>query len=415
MLKQYKEAIEKSNIISRTDAKGMITFVNDEFCKISGYTREELIGVNHNIVRHPDVASSNFKLLWDTITSKNVYKATVKNLAKDGSTFYVNTTVVPLLDKNDNIVEYIAIRYDVTKEMFYKQELEKKETELEELNKTLEKRVLEQTKQLQELNQTLELRVKEEIAKNEEKQKVMFWQSRHASLGQMLANIAHQWRQPLTELSLTVFNMKKSALNDDNEDVLTFYDESKKIIKNMSNTIDDFTNFFKPDKEKHYFYLSDSINESIQILEKLLKSEMIHVKTDFQSIEVLGSTNELSQVIINLIKNSKDAFVQNGILIREIQIQTKKEKGFAIIELQDNAGGIKEEISSKSRESKNIDRIFEPYFTTKHTSQGTGLGLFMSKMICEQGLNGSIEVKSKKGTTTFSIKIPLEEKKCTLK
>ena len=89
LLKQYIEAIEKSNIVSKTDTDGIITFVNDEFCKISGYTRDELIGRNHNIVRHPDVPASQFQLLWDTIESKKTYKATVKNLAKDGSVFYV--------------------------------------------------------------------------------------------------------------------------------------------------------------------------------------------------------------------------------------------------------------------------------------------------------------------------------------
>ena len=400
MLKQYKEAIEKSNIISKTDVDGIITFINDEFCTISGYSKDELIGKNHNIVRHPDVKEEKFKLLWDTINAKNIYKGTVKNLAKDGSTFYVNTTVIPILDDDDNIVEFVAIRYDVTKEVVLKEELLKKEIEYEELNKNLELRVQEQTKELQKLNKTLEQHVQEEIAKNEEKQRVMFWQSRHASLGQMLANIAHQWRQPLTELSLAMFSIKKAALNEKEDDVIKFYDESKNIIKNMSDTIDDFSNFFTPQKEKHYFNISDSIKESLGLLDNIINDEMISVKTDFIDIEVLGITNELTQVIINLINNSKDAFINNSILIREISISTKKEDGFAVIELEDNAGGIPRE---------NLEKIFEPYFTTKHKSRGTGLGLFMSKMICEQGLNGSMDVKSKKNTTTFSIKIPLDD------
>ena len=400
MLQQYKEAIEKSNIISKTDTSGIITFVNDEFCKISGYSHDELIGKNHNIVRHPDVAKSTFKLLWDTINSKKIYKNTVKNLAKNGSTFYVNTTVIPILDLDENIVEFIAIRYDVTKEVFYKKKLEKKERELEQLNKTLEKKVQEKTEALQLLNETLELRVKEEISKNEEKQKVMFWQSRLASLGEMLANIAHQWRQPLTELNLTVFSMKKASLKRDDTEVQKFYDDSKKIIKNMSNTIEDFTNFFKPDKEKQPFNIKESVDEALQILEQLLKQEMVLVIREFEDVEVLGVSNELTQVIINLLKNSIDAFVLNSVLIREISIKTRVDFDVAIIELKDNAGGIKE---------KSIYKIFEPYFTTKHTSQGTGLGLFMSKMICEQGLNGSLDVNSKKGTTTFRIKIPLEK------
>jgi len=399
MLKQYKEAIEKSNIISKTDTNGIITFVNDEFCKISGYSKDELIGQNHNIVRHPDVPEKTFKLLWDTINSKEIYKSTAKNRAKDGTTFYVNTTIIPIIDEDKKIQEFVAIRYDVTNEVVYKHKLQKKEKELQELNATLEKRVQEKTSELQELNETLEHRVQVEIAKNQEKQKVMFWQSRLASLGEMLANIAHQWRQPLTELNLTIFTLKKSAVNGDEEEVKKYYDDSRKIIQNMSNTIDDFTNFFKPDKDKQLFKVQDSINEALHILEQLLKKEMISVKTKFKDVEVLGITNELSQVIINLIKNSQEAFMHNGILIKEIAISVKKLDEYVLIEVEDNAGGIK---------YKNIYKIFEPYFTTKHKSQGTGLGLFMSKMICEQGLNGSLDVKSKKGTTTFSIKIPLE-------
>lgn len=398
MLKQYKEAIEKSNIISKTDVNGIITFVNDEFCAISGYSKDELIGRNHNIVRHPDVPKEKFALLWETIKNKNIYKDTVKNLAKDGTAFYVNTTIIPILDESQNIAEYIAIRYDVTKEMLLREELIKKEAEYEELNRSLEKRVEEQTRELKELNQTLEERVQEEIAKNEEKQRMMFWQSRHASLGQMLANIAHQWRQPLTELSLAMFNIKKALQNSNEEDVNKFYLESKHIIQNMSQTIDDFTNFFSPDKEKYYFNISESIKESLVLLENMINDEMITIKTDFEDIEVLGITNELTQVIINLINNSKDAFIHNSILLREISITTKKENSFAVIEVQDNAGGIAKE---------NLEKIFEPYFTTKHKSRGTGLGLFMSRMICEQGLGGTLDVKSKKNTTTFSIKIPV--------
>ena len=253
MLKQYQEAIEKSNIVSKTDTAGIIIFVNDEFCKISGYRRDELIGKNHNIIRDPSVPSSQFSLLWDTIKSKKTYKSTVKNRAKDGSTFYVNTTVIPILDEDGDIEEYIAIRYDVTKEVMLKKELEQKEFELELLNKTLEKRVQKQTKELKQLNKTLEKRVEQEIKKNEEKQKMMFLQSRLASLGQMLANIAHQWRQPLTQLNLSIYSIKKEFLNNNQKEAMGFYNESKNIIQNMSNTIDDFTNFFKPDKNKKEF------------------------------------------------------------------------------------------------------------------------------------------------------------------
>ena len=162
----YQEAIENSNIVSKTNAQGVITFVNEEFCKISGYTKEELIGSNHNIIRHPEVPKEVFKELWETILSKKPYKTTAKNLCKNGNTVYLNTTITPILDENDEIKEFIAIRYDVTKEVELKKNLEKKDEELKILNQTLEHRVKEQTKQLLELNQTLEHRVQEEILKD---------------------------------------------------------------------------------------------------------------------------------------------------------------------------------------------------------------------------------------------------------
>ena len=401
MLQQYIQAIEQNNIISKTDINGIITFVNDEFCKISGYSRKELIGKNHNIVRDPSVDSSKFELLWNTIKSKKTYKSTVRNRAKNGALFYVNTTVIPILNEQGNIEEFIAIRYDVTQEVVLKKELENKELELKELNLNLEKRVIEQTSELLLLNQTLEERVKEELNKNKQKQKVMFWQSRLASLGQMLANIAHQWRQPLTELNLTLYNMKKSSLSHKNNEVQSFYLESKNIIKNMSNTIDDFTNFFNPNKEKNLFSVSNSINEAIQISERIVKDQNISIKLDVEEISLLGISNELTQIIINLLHNSKDAFVNNNILNREIKIMTKKRDDFIVINVIDNAGSIEE---------KNMEKVFEPYFTTKHTSSGTGLGLFMSKMICEQAFNGSIEFQNTQTGVIFSITIPLEKK-----
>ncbi len=396
MFKQYKEAIESSNIVSKTDINGIITFVNDEFCKISGYSRDELIGKNHNIVRHPDVPKSNFKKLWDTILAKKTFKSTVKNRAKDGSTFYVNTTIIPILDESGEIEEFIAIRYDVTKEVELKMALEKKERELELLNKTLEERVKLQTRKLYELNKHLEERVREEVRKNEEKQKMLFLQSRLASLGQMMANIAHQWRQPLTELALALFNLKKAAQKHDDALVDAAYGDAKVLIQNMSQTIEDFINFFKPDKPKAPFLLSESLEEALQILEKTLVKEYIEIHREIDgTLKVTGVINELSQVLINLLQNAKDAFIERRI---DIRIFRKGEE--AVIEIADNAGGI---------ETEALERIFEPYFTTKHAAQGTGLGLFMSKMIVEKSFGGTIDVQNSGGGAKFTIRLPMEQ------
>ena len=400
MFQQYKEAIESSNIVSKTDIDGIITFVNDEFCKISGYTREELIGQNHNIVRHPDVPKSTFKKLWDTILAKKTFRSTVKNRAKDGSTFYVNTTIIPILDEKGEIEEFIAIRYDVTKEVELKMALERKERELEQLNKTLEERVRLQTRKLYELNKNLEERIRDEVRKNEEKQKMLFLQSRMASLGQMMANIAHQWRQPLTELALALFNLKKAAQRHDNEQIDAAYNDAKALIHNMSQTIEDFINFFKPDKPKTSFALAESFDEAMQILEKTLEKEYIDISKEIDgSLKVRGVTNELSQVFINLLQNAKDAFRQRGIRDRHIAVRIYRDGDEVVAEVNDNAGGIEPHV---------IERIFEPYFTTKHAAQGTGLGLFMSKMIIEKSFGGSIEVENIDHGVRFSIRLPLE-------
>jgi len=358
-LKQYKQAIESSNIVSKTDINGIITFVNDEFCKISGYSREELIGQNHNIVRHPDVPKEKFEKLWDTILDKKTYKATVQNRAKDGSTFYVNTTVVPILDEDGEIEEFIAIRYDVTREV--------------------------------------ELRLE-----NEEKQKLLFLQSRQASLGQMIANVAHQWKQPLTELNLALFNLKKSFDIQDEAEFKKYYDESKSIIKNMSFIIDDFMNFFKPSREKSFFFVDEAIDDTLMIVGKLLKEHKIDVEKDIEKAEVYGIANELSQVLINIIQNAKDAFVQNDIKIRKLFIRVKKDGDGVKIEIEDTASGISKE---------HIESIFEPYFTTKHSSVGTGLGLFVASMIIEQTFEGSITVKNTDVGAVFTIFIPIKHPK----
>ncbi len=399
----YQSAIENSNIVSKTDTEGIITFVNEEFCKLFGYSSKELIGRNHNIVRHPDVPQGNFKELWRTIkANKKPYKATVKNRTKGGKTVYLNTTITPILNDDGEIKEYIAIRYDVTAEVELRKNLEQKDKELELLNKTLEERVLIQTKQLKELNKTLEERVEKEIEKNKQKQKMLFWQSRMASLGQMLANIAHQWRQPLTELNLALFNLKKVAINGDKKGIEDYYKESKTAISNMSKTIDDFTNFFNPDKPKEPFYIEQAIKDALIIMRKLIERNDINIKVLSKSSIVMGVSNELSQVIINLIQNSNEAFNENSIVKRDIFINVEEDehRNFAIIKVRDTAGGIL---------PQNLEKVFEPYFTTKHASVGTGLGLFMSKMLIEKGLNGTLNVLNVGEGVEFIITIPKVE------
>ncbi|WP_169753186.1 PAS domain-containing sensor histidine kinase [Campylobacter mucosalis] len=394
--KQYQHAIEESNIVSKTDIKGIITFVNDEFCKICGYTKDELIGKNHNIVRHPDVPSKNFKLLWGTILDKKVYKGIAKNMTKDGKTVYLNTTISPILNSKGEIEEFVAIRHDVTQIIELNERLMQKEAELVNLNENLEFLVREKTAELRKLNENLKDIVASEIAKNEEKTKMLLVQSRLASMGEMIANIAHQWRQPLNELSLTLFKIKKDASLNQNIDIP--YEKSKKIIQSMSNTIEDFRGFFSDSKDPELFCVADAITNSLVMVKGTLKKEKINLVVENElKDEIFGFQSQLMQVIINLLNNAKDALIERQIDDRQVVLQTKKDSKNFIIIVKDNAGGI---------DSKIIDKIFEPYFTTKHSLQGTGIGLYMSKLIIDK-FKGSIKVTNVEKGAQFTIELPL--------
>ena len=134
LLAEYKKAVDLSNIVSKTNPKGIITYVNEKFCEISGYTKEELLGKPHNIIRHPDMPREAFKALWDTIKEKKSWHGIVKNMKKDGSQYIVDTTVIPILDVDGDVTEYIAIRHDIT-------ELEETKQQLENINKAMKSKV----------------------------------------------------------------------------------------------------------------------------------------------------------------------------------------------------------------------------------------------------------------------------------
>ncbi len=389
MLHQYKNAIDSSNIVSKTDIKGIITYVNEEFCKISGYDKEELLGKNHNIVRHPDVPKEHFRKFWQTILNKRIWKGTVKNRAKDGSTFYVNTTVIPITDYKGDITEFVAIRYDVTESVKLQEELKYKEHQLQQLNADLERRVQQQTKKLQELNKSLEKRVQEEVEKNRQKERLMFQQAKLASLGEMLGNIAHQWRQPLMELGILLYKMRKAGGDE------SIYERGMAIIERMNQTIIDFQNFFRPDKQKEWFSLEQTLRNVLKIVEGSLKKESIDLEIHMKNYMIYGYQNEFSQVLINLITNAKDALkIKPG--NRKLSIAVE-EAGFEIlIKIIDNAGGIEENI---------IDKIFEPFFTTKNKEQGSGLGLYMSKMIIERSMEGVLEAENVGEGAKFTIRL----------
>jgi signal transduction histidine kinase len=264
----------------------------------------------------------------------------------------------------------------------------------------------EKTKELEELNKTLEDRVKEEIGKNREKDHIMFQQARLASMGEMIGNIAHQWRQPLATLNVTLSGIDlRNQLGDLDSDFLSNeLNDAKDVITHMNQTINDFRNFFKPHKDREKFSILDSLSNNLKFLEASFKSnniEIINLITIENDVTVDGFKNELAQAVLNILNNAKDIILQRDTEIKKVILDLDNDGGYIYLSIKDSGGGIEDDI---------IYKIFEPYFTTKHQSQGTGIGLYMTKQIIETNMSGEINVenddKEFKGAK-FTLKIPI--------
>lgn len=280
---------------------------------------------------------------------------------------------------------------------------------IRKLHNYLEFDVKAKTKELENLNSSLEQRIKKEVAVSREKDNILFQQSKLASLGEMLQNIAHQWRQPLGAIMMIIqsFELKYKNGKLTEEFISQKVADAQTLATNMSETLDDFRTFFNPNKSKKEFSLKDVINKSVNLSKYPLEKEKIslHVK-EFDDIKFYGFKNELTHVLLNLINNAKDALISRK-NDKKIWIIVSVYENSIIIRVIDNAGGVNEKI---------LPQIFEPYFTTKHKSVGTGIGLYMSKQMIEEHMDGKIyckNIKHKLGSDTlyncamFVVEIPL--------
>jgi signal transduction histidine kinase len=259
------------------------------------------------------------------------------------------------------------------------------------LHTQLANMVDKKTRELQDLNADLQNRIKEEVQKSRQKDQIMFRQSRLAAMGEMIGNIAHQWRQPLNAIVLVIqsFQMKSMVGKLDDTFIDSQVEEGIKLATSMSKTIDDFRNFFKPNKIEENFQVKKVIQESIELVEHYYEKLDITMNLVCRDeFEVRGYPNEFSQVMMNLFSNAKDVLKEKEEQTKFIDIIVKvdeKDSDIGHIFVIDNGGGISQEVQ---------DRMFEPYFTTKHQSSGTGIGLYMSKEIIEKQMHGSISAQN---------------------
>ncbi len=245
----------------------------------------------------------------------------------------------------------------------------------------------------------LETKIKEEINKRIEKEQLLTHQSKLAAMGEMIGNIAHQWRQPISQISAILLNIQvRQQFNKCSKE---YFDEkvaeASTLAEYMSQTITDFQNFFKPESAKTVFSIKQACIDAQLIIAPTIKYNKIELTFEGdEDCEVNGYKSEYSQVVLNMLNNARDALIEKKIKNPKITITIKNGYNYGLVKIQDNAGGIPENI---------IKNIFEPYFTTKHKSKGTGIGLYMSKNIIENNMSGFIKIDNINSGACFTIKV----------
>jgi len=258
-------------------------------------------------------------------------------------------------------------------------------------------KVQNKEKKLQSLNETLSTKVSIGIEEGKKKDRAMLQQSKLARMGSMISMIAHQWRQPLSELSGVLMELEMATISKkvDDKQILDSISRSNHTIGFMSNTIDDFRNFYRPDKKKEYFNIRDACQNAFNIINATLNNLgiklILEVKEDKK---IKGYPTEYAQVILNIISNAKDILIERKIQEPKIHVSIDKNEYSSIVIIRDNAKGIDE---------KSLDLIFDPYYSTKDSAKGTGLGLYISKLVIEKNMTGELSVENDDEGAVFKI------------
>ena len=301
-----------------------------------------------------------------------------------------------------NIAEYVTLigAFLTTTFIMYIYEFVKESEKKRILNYNiqLKKEVEKKTKQYKLLNNHLQERIAKEVVKQIEQEQMLLIQCRMASMGQMMAAIAHQWRQPLMNINAILLNIDHAIQNQPiNQNYLnTRVDEIASITTHMSQTIEDFRHLLTPKQEKSSFLLHESILEVLELLKNNLKSINIQFDHDKTPLLLHGYKSEMIQVLIILFSNAIEILKIRNIKDKKIKITLNSNETDIYIVIEDNAKGIKDDI---------LDKIFDPYFTTKEQTGGTGLGLYIAKIIIEHNFGGKLSVQNTSDGAQFSITV----------
>lgn len=323
-------------------------------------------------------------------------------VTKNGETRWISHVCQTVYDASGRSLGQRASNRDITERKRAEAELYHQAVRLEEEigERTLAQEGLAvKQQQLEGLNQSLEMRIAEDVAELRQKDQMLIQQGRLAAMGEMINNIAHQWRQPLNNVGLIVQNLQLSfeTGNLTPEEMDKEVATAMEIIMHMSHTIDDFRNFFRPEKEKHRFSVNKAVAHALDFVSSALTNNFIQVRlVEADSVSAIGHQNEYAQVLMNILGNSRDVLVERKIPEPCIHVAISCANGCSVVTIRDNGGGIAEDVMPK---------IFDPYFTTKEPGKGTGIGLYMSKAIIEKNMDGRLSARNVAGGVEFRIEV----------
>jgi PAS domain S-box-containing protein len=372
-------------------------YMSPSVLKLTGYSVEEFNRdreLFHRII-HPD----DRELFLDHTHIKDshgqILPLEIRIVCKSGEVRWISHICQQVYTPDGLPWGWRASNHDITERKHMENSLLEQAEQLED---EVSKREVAQ-ENLEELNSSLENRIDQAVADLRHKDLALIQQGRLASMGEMVNNIAHQWRQPLNNIGLIIQNLQFSfdAGNISRDELKKEIDTAMDVILHMSRTIDDFRNFFREDKQKREFNVSKTIHRALEFVSAILSIHNIQVDfKDNESVNADGYQNEYAQVILNILSNAREACIERSIGAPCIQIRITRENGHSAVYIRDNCGGVAEDIMPK---------IFDPYFTTRSPDKGTGIGLYMSKMIIEQNMGGHLTAKNTEDGVEFRIEV----------
>ncbi len=418
------EAIVRSSVlgITVTDFEGRIYHVNESWCRMTGYSAEELCTMNINELISPESSGmdhSQMSALKDgQISSYSMEKKYLRRPQgpDDRNFFYGKMVLTQIWDSSADATLTMSMVTDITRDVLEAEAVSRSEErfrkiigqvarEIGESGGASEVKPFELPMKLEDINLELERLFTHELEENHRKEALIRYQARMAAMGEMIGNIAHQWRQPLNTLRLILSNLQESALDPDYTEGA--YKKAHMLIEKMSETIDDFRYFSSPRNEERYFHIEEAMKVVLGLMDEHLRIAGIVVHIDCASLpHLFGFENQFSHVLFNLLSNSVDALKISPLGVdRTITVLGQPEGNEAVIRITDSGPGIPAE---------HADRIFDIYFSTKESDGGTGLGLYMARAIIESSFRGRIRLISSTPATTFEIRIPLHERMVTV-